>query len=188
MNMSEKTTHEARQRIERSDNLLPDGNAGAIGLAGAMDWQSIQSMMDDFFKLTNIGIAILDLDGKILVATGWQDICTKFHRIHPETCRNCLESDIHLSNGVEPGTFRLYRCKNNMWDIATPITVDGKCMGNLFLGQFLFSDESPDTARAGFPRSAWKYPSGAGSTDRYGRFASGAGWHRQHSEIGRAHV
>jgi len=77
-------------------------------------------MMDDFFDLTNIGIAILDLQGKVLVATGWQDICTPFHRIHPESCKNCLESDLELSNGVEPGTFRLYRCQNNMWDIATP--------------------------------------------------------------------
>ena len=31
-----------------------------------------------------------------------------------------------------------------MWDIATPIIVGGKHLGNLFLGQFLFEDESPD--------------------------------------------
>ncbi len=135
---------EARHRLKLENTLLPEGDAGTLGLSDIMDTMSIQSMMDDFFKLTHIGVAILDHHGKILVATGWQDICTQFHRIHPETCNNCHESDTHLSNGVEPGTFRLYRCKNNMWDIATPITVGGKRMGNLFLGQFLFSDESPD--------------------------------------------
>lgn len=31
-----------------------------------------------------------------------------------------------------------------MWDIATPIMVGGKHLGNLFLGQFLFDDETPD--------------------------------------------
>jgi PAS domain S-box-containing protein len=101
-------------------------------------------MMDDFFNLTNIGIAILDLHGKVLVATGWQDICTQFHRIHPETCKNCLESDLELSKGVEPGEFRLYQCKNNMWDMATPIIVGDKRIGNLYLGQFLFEDETLD--------------------------------------------
>jgi len=101
-------------------------------------------MMDDFFSLTSIGIAILDLHGKVLVATGWQDICTKFHRVNPKTCANCVESDNLLSEGVAPGTFRIYRCKNNMWDIVTPITIGGNHLGNLFLGQFLFEDESVD--------------------------------------------
>jgi hypothetical protein len=114
---------EARHRMKLDNILLPEGDMGALGLADIMDTKSIQSMMDDFYNLSHIGVALLDLHGKILVATGWQDICTQFHRVHPETCTHCRESDIHLSNGVEPGTFRLYRCKNNMWDIATPITV-----------------------------------------------------------------
>jgi len=106
-----------------------------------IDVKAIQSLMDDFYDLTNIGIAVLDLDGKVLVAKGWQDICVKFHRVHPETSKNCMESDLELSNGIEPGTFRLYRCKNNMLDMATPIVVGGHKIGNLYLGQFLFEDE-----------------------------------------------
>jgi len=119
-------------------------NAMTLNLTDIIDTQAIQSLMDDFFSLTNIGIAILDLNGRVLVATGWQDICTQFHRVHPESCRNCLESDLELSNGVEPGTFRLYRCQNNMWDMATPILVGEKRVGNLYLGQFLFEAETPD--------------------------------------------
>jgi polar amino acid transport system substrate-binding protein len=41
--------------------------------------------------------AILDVSGKILVAIGWQDICTKFHRYHPDTLKNCIESDTILA-------------------------------------------------------------------------------------------
>ena len=106
-----------------------------------IDVKAIQSLMDDFYDLTNIGIAILDLDGKVLVKKGWQEICVKFHRVHPETSKNCMESDLELSNGIEPGTFRLYRCKNNMLDMATPIVVGGHKIGSLYLGQFLFDDE-----------------------------------------------
>ncbi len=111
-----------------------------------IDIQQIQSLMDDFHKLTNIGIAIIDLKGNILVATGWQDICTKFHRVHPDTLRNCIESDMRLTENVNEGEYLVYKCKNNMWDMVTPIVMGGRHVGNLFLGQFLFEDEVPDLA------------------------------------------
>lgn len=113
-------------------------------LADIVDLPAIQSMMDDFFALTQIGIAIVNLKGEVLVATGWQDICTQFHRVHPETLKNCIASDTRLSRGVAPGEFKAYHCKNHMWDIATPIYVGGNHVGNLFLGQFFYTDETPD--------------------------------------------
>jgi len=153
---------EGRVRLKLESLLAPEGDIGSLELGDIIDVQEIQSMMDDFYTLTHIGIAILDIHGKILVATGWQDICTQFHRINPQTCANCEESDAHLSKGVEPGTFRLYRCKNNMWDMVTPITLGGTHIGNIFLGQFLFDDESVDydlfraqAGRYGFEESSY---------------------------------
>ncbi len=134
-------------KIFDGSNLVappPEGESEQMELKDVVDIKSLQSMMEIFFKLTQIGVAIVDLHGEILVATGWQDICTKFHRVHPQTCENCLESDLKLASGIEPGAFRLYRCKNNMWDMATPITVGGKRIGTLYLGQFLFDDETPN--------------------------------------------
>ena len=124
--------------------LEPEGDIGSLELADIIDADAVQSMMDDFYRLTNIGVAVLDLQGRILVATGWQDICTKYHRVHPTTARYCRESDLELSSGIEPGRFKAYRCKNQMWDMATPIVVGSRHMGNLFLGQFFFEDETPD--------------------------------------------
>jgi PAS domain S-box-containing protein len=124
--------------------LMPEGDIGTLELADVLDIQALQSMMDGFFRLTKIGIGIIDMKGHVLVATGWQDICTKFHRVHPETCQYCIESDNILTEGVTPGSIKMYRCKNNMWDIATPITLGDRHVGNLFLGQFLFTDEQPD--------------------------------------------
>ena len=63
---------------------------------------------------------------------------------NPKAYRNCIESDIYLSRNVEKGKYSLYKCKNNMWDMATPIIVGGKHIGNVFLGQFFFEDEAPD--------------------------------------------
>ena len=143
---SERLIRESEGRVSHKlESLLsPEGNIGTLDLADIIDVKAIQSLMEDFHSIMHIASAIIDLHGNVLVATGWQDICTKFHRVNPETCANCVESDNLLSGGIAPGTFKIYRCKNNMWDIATPITVSGKHMGNLFLGQFLFDDESLD--------------------------------------------
>lgn len=135
---------EGRVRAKLEAVLSPDGDLDELDLADIIDVPAIQAMMDDFYRLTAIGVGLIDLQGKVLVATGWQDICTKFHRTHPEACRNCIESDTLLSVGNLPGTFTAYKCKNNLWDISTPIVVGGKHKGNLFLGQFFYEDEEPD--------------------------------------------
>lgn len=141
--LMEEALQESKIHIKRKlDAILePEGDIGVLELADIIDYKAIQSLMDDFYKLTHIGVGIIDLHGNVLVATGWQDICMKFHRINPETCGHCLESDIRLSCDVPPGTFKLYKCNNNMWDMATPIVVGGLHIGNLFLGQFFFDEE-----------------------------------------------
>jgi len=116
----------------------------SIELSDVIDVSALQDMMNEYYAVTGIGIGIIDLKGKVLVGTGWQDICVKFHRVQPESCKFCQESDTTLAKGVQPGTFKEYRCKNNMWDIVTPIMLWDKHIGNIFLGQFLYKDEKPD--------------------------------------------
>lgn len=143
----------SRQELQESEKKLqlkldtilsPDYDIGEEEFANIIDSREIQLMMDDFYSLTRMGIGIIDLKGRILVATGWQDVCTKFHRAFEQSCRNCIESDLYLTRNVEPGKYLAYKCKNQMWDIVTPIYIGKKHMGNLFLGQFFFEDEVPD--------------------------------------------
>ncbi len=139
-----ESEHHIRVKLEAL--LLPDGDIGNLELADIIDVEAKQSLMDDFYSLTKIGVGIVDLKGRVLVSTGWQDICTKFHRVNPVSCRNCTESDLYLSSAIEPGSYKVYKCKNNMWDISTPIVVGNKHLGNILLGQFLFEGEEPDYA------------------------------------------
>jgi PAS domain S-box-containing protein len=143
---AEEALRDSEQRVRRKlDSILsPEGEIGDLDLADIIDARPMQSLMDNFYKLTRMPMGMIDLKGKILVGVGWQDICTKFHRVHPETCKNCIESDTLLSADVPPGEFKLYKCQNNMWDVATPITVGGRKFGNFFMGQFLFEDEPVD--------------------------------------------
>jgi PAS domain S-box-containing protein len=136
---------EQRVGIKLESTLSPARDTANLELAEIIDIQAIQSLMDDFNKLTHIPIGIIDIKGNVLVGVGgWQDICTKFHRAHRVTCKNCVESDTYLSAGILPGKFKLYKCKNNMWDIATPIIVGRQRVGSIILGQFFFEGELPD--------------------------------------------
>jgi len=154
---AEDILRDSEERVRRKLNsiLTPEAGIGQLELADILDVEAIQAIMDSFYKLAPIPMAIIDLKGRVLVGIGWQDICTKFHRINPETCAHCIESDTLLTIDVPPGEFRLYKCKNNMWDIATPIMVGGEHVGNLFSGQFFFDDETVDYAF--FSRQAAKY-------------------------------
>ena len=135
---------EQRVRLKLKSVLSPEGDMGDLKLADIIDVEEIQSLMDTFHELVSMPMAIIDLKGVVLVGVGWQDICTKFHRVDPEICAHCIESDTQLSAGVEPGEFKLYRCKNNMWDVATPVMIGGQHMGNVFSGQFFFEGEPLD--------------------------------------------
>lgn len=135
--------------------LSPDEDISGEDVRRIIDFQQIQELMNSFYEVTRIGIGLVDLKGNILVATGWQDICSKFHRLHPQTLANCIESDVYLSQGLEGENCKTYKCKNNMWDISTPIIVAGKHLANLFMGQFFFEDEVPD--RETFTRQAEAY-------------------------------
>ncbi len=140
---AEEALRESETAVRNKLNAImePEGDLGTLELTDIFDIPSLQKMMDELYKLTGITSAILDIKGKVIVASGWQDICTRFHRVNPGTCRNCLESDTLLTKDVAPGTSKSYFCKNNLRDIATPLMVGGRHIGNFFLGQFLYEDD-----------------------------------------------
>jgi two-component system, cell cycle sensor histidine kinase and response regulator CckA len=146
---------EATVRNKLKAILEPEGDIGTLELSDIIDCEALQAMMEDFYRLTGMLGAVLDVSGKVLVAVGWKDICTKFHRCHPETLRHCIESDTSLTSGVQPGTFKRYHCKNNMWDMVTPVVIGGRHVGNVFIGQFFYDDEVPDVEL--FREQARKY-------------------------------
>lgn len=137
-------TSEQRIRRKMETILSPEGDIGQLELEDILDVPAVQILMEHFYELSHIPMAIIDMAGKVLIGVGWQEICTKFHRVNPQTCAYCIESDLELSAGAKEGEFKLYKCRNNLWDAATPVIIGGKKMGNLFTGQFFFEDEKLD--------------------------------------------
>ncbi len=146
---------EERVRLKLQNILSPEGSISDLELNDIIDVPSIQQLLVNFYDLVQIPVAILDKKGQVLVGVGWQEICTKFHRAYPKSCRNCFESDTYLTKGIADGEFRMYKCKNNMWDIATPLIIGGEQKGNLFMGQFFFENEPIDIEL--FRKQAGKY-------------------------------
>lgn len=105
-----------------------------------VDISKIDQLMQKFTAATGTGNALLSLDGEILSASGWQPLCTQFFRKHPETAKNCLESDTFLANALkERKRFNLYQCKNGLTDVAIPVFIGGDHLANLFIGQFFLT-------------------------------------------------
>lgn len=115
-----------------------------LKLGDILDIEKIAPLMEDLYKFADIRGAILDLNGKVLYETKGYDICLTFHRSHPETRKNCIESDLVFPQGIKMGEYKIYKCKNNLMNMATPIFVDNQHLGNLYMGQFIFDDEPVD--------------------------------------------
>lgn len=109
-----------------------------------VDIPAIQELMEGLWKSSGIPVGIVDIEGTVLVATGWQDICTQFHRSSSESEALCRESDAYLqehlaANRILPESgYYEYHCKNGMIDIAVPIVIEGQHLATLFLGQFFY--------------------------------------------------
>ena len=109
-----------------------------------IDIPNLQMLMDRFHGATGIPVGIIGTGGEIYVATGWQEICTRFHRTHPVTSGRCRQSDAYIETHLTTESYVEYRCRNGLWDLAVPIVIAGEHVATLFLGQFFYDDEEID--------------------------------------------
>ena len=131
------------KRTKNGSKITGTQNMPIFTLKDLINVSAFQVLLDSFSGLLGLATAILDLQGEILAASGWQEICTDFHRKHPDATARCRKSDTVLAGKLAQGeVYNVYQCENGLVDIAVPIIIDQTHVGNLFIGQFLF--ESPD--------------------------------------------
>ena len=117
---------------------------GKFSFSELVNIDSLKKMAESLYVAAGIPIGIIDVDGTIIVAMGWQEICTKYHRAHPATCKRCLISNKYICEHLSDGGYMSYKCLNNMWDIAVPIVISGEHVATIFFGQFFYEDEVID--------------------------------------------
>ena len=119
-----------------------DPDAPLYRLADLIDVAKLQELLDSLNAAFNCPNAIIDNEARVLTGSGWQDLCTQFHRVHPETLGECQESDLHIYGHLVRGDTVSYVCPRGMIDCASPIIIEGRHLGNVFIGQVFV--EPPD--------------------------------------------
>ena len=118
-------------------------------LEDIIDIPQFQILQDKLNEIYSFPSAIIDNDGRVLTATAWQDICTKFHRENPECLAHCIESDKYILDHLDEANPAVtYRCPHGLVDNAAPIIIDGVHYGNFFTGQFFLEQPDLDFFRA----------------------------------------
>jgi PAS domain S-box-containing protein len=114
-----------------------------------IDIPKLQKLTDELYKASSIPSAIIAIDGEVLTGSGWQKICTDFHRQHPQTLKDCIKSDTTIRKKLEEGDpFAIYKCPRGLVDASSPIIIDGEHVANAFAGQIFL--ESPDKDKEHF--------------------------------------
>lgn len=116
-----------------------------INLEEIIDIDKMQSLFDSFSEMTGVASRLVGLDGKILVSSGWQDICTLFHRKDSESVRLCSMDNMRIFEDLLKGDSYVYsHCPHGLYDVAAPIIINGTHVANIFTGQLLLSNPDQD--------------------------------------------
>jgi len=132
----------ARRKLDSI--ISPEGRLDLLELADIVDIPMLQNLIDDFYKITGIGAAIIDLKGNLLIHSGRSDLCAGFHYRTPDALTGCIENNVHMTKCAGPGVFEVYKCPNGLINMATPIIVGGRHAANIVISRFFFDDEEPD--------------------------------------------
>jgi len=138
-----------RKNVKKNDIQVcdPDLVDGKYSIKDLVDIDHLRMVFEKFSQLTGYTTGFLAYPSmEILIATGWRDVCTKFHRACPASSCHCKGSNVELFKNLrESRQLSIQRCENGMVDGATPIIIRGKCLAFLSTGQALFSE--PDLER-----------------------------------------
>ncbi|HNX68974.1 MAG TPA: PAS domain S-box protein [Candidatus Omnitrophota bacterium] len=112
---------------------------GKYSIRELVDLGELRSLFQSFTDSMGFTIGFLSIpDLEILIATGWRDICTKYHRQCPLAMTRCRMSNDRLIRHLKrPGQIVIEGCENGLVDCATPIIIKGKKIAILATGQVL---------------------------------------------------
>jgi anti-sigma regulatory factor (Ser/Thr protein kinase)/ligand-binding sensor protein len=113
-----------------------DADAPSYRLGDLIDVPRLQELLDSLHEAFGCPTAVVDNEARVLTATAWQDACTQFHRLNDETRAQCEQSDLHIYGQLGLGGDAVdYVCPRGMIDCAAPIRIEGRHLGNVFIGQ-----------------------------------------------------
>jgi len=139
----------------RVDNDNPNMVDGKYSIHNLLDLKRLSNLLEQFSKASKYSVSVVaEPPGKLLFKTGWQNICTKFHRVNPDSVKECLQSERELADQLKStNALSIMECRNGLVDCTVPITVKGVHIATLVIGQILLHE--PDIEK--FKQQAEKY-------------------------------
>ncbi len=110
-----------------------------------VDIVKLQQLTDNLYATASIPSSIIDVNGKIITESGWQKICTDFHRKNPLTLKDCIESDLKVRKQNPDTPYTIYTCPRGLIDASVPIVIEGEKIGSIFVGQVFLEPPGPET-------------------------------------------
>ncbi len=113
---------------------------GKYGIQDLVDIGTLRKVFHAFSYATGFTTGLVDFPlQKVLIATGWRDICAKFHRAFPDSMRQCKKSNSLLTEQLQTQRrMSINECENGLIDGATPIIIKGKHIASIKTGQVFF--------------------------------------------------
>ncbi len=137
--------------------MYPDNNFKIVDL---IDIEEFKKVLDSFYNLTGIPNGLLSNDAQIIAKSGWSDACELFHRLNPQSNKDCLLNNKDWIYTLKEKEVISTSCKNGLLTYATPIIIQNQPIAILFLGQVLDNSFNIDffkeqSLRFGFDEEAY---------------------------------
>jgi PAS domain S-box-containing protein/putative nucleotidyltransferase with HDIG domain len=134
-----RALHEAKTE----DSSLIDAE---YSIQDLVDIDRLREIFENFSSITGYTAALIDFPSQeILIATGWRDICSKFHHACPESLKQCEISNVYLTeNLTKLKEINIRKCEHGLINGATPIIIRGKHLANVVAGQAFFKEPEID--------------------------------------------
>lgn len=116
-------------------NEHAEDKSGFYSFSELVDPVTLSQLLDNFYQATGIPNGLVGPKGEKIFQAGWSDACSLYHRVNPDSERQCIESNLELLQKLQEGKITSRKCKNGLYDFATPVVIEGQHLVTLFLGQ-----------------------------------------------------
>ncbi len=117
---------------------------GRYSIKDLVDLKKLKGLLDRFTEASGCTTSFISYpDIEILIATGWKDMCTVFHRGDEASEQICIQSNRKMLEKLQRvRELSIGKCPHGLVDGSTPIIIDGIYVACMVIGQVFF--EEPD--------------------------------------------
>ena len=117
---------------------------GQYAIGDLVDLDHLRALFEKFSKATGFTLGLVEHPSlRVLIATGWRELCTQYRLKHPSVAAVCATSDRRLLDRLAAARAPVIEaCDHGLINCAMPILVQGTHIASLTTGQLFL--QKPD--------------------------------------------